>query len=221
MLRASDAPRGAPSATRLQNPLEAERAFWSRGFQRVAGVDEVGRGPLAGPVVAVAVILPTDVCIAGADDSKRLSPSHRVELAAEIVATALTVGIGAASSREIDTLNIRVATALAMQRAVARLRVRPDHLLVDGLPVPELGRDFHTGIVGGDRTVHSISCASIVAKVTRDRLMDRLAVKHPGFGWERNKGYGTPEHLAGLRARGPTRHHRFSFRPVGDLAHRC
>lgn len=180
----------------------------------LAGVDEVGRGPLAGPVVAAAVVLPRDCFVPGADDSKRLTAARRDVLLDRICSACVAYGVGAASAREIDALNIRRATALAMQRAVSRLPVRPDHLLVDGLPVPELGLDTHTAVVEGDRRVHSISCASIVAKVVRDRLMARLAGRYPGYGWDRNKGYGTPEHLAALASFGPTPHHRRSFAPV-------
>ncbi|HEY8468699.1 MAG TPA: ribonuclease HII [Longimicrobiales bacterium] len=198
---------------RLQKLLALERTFWDRGLQFLAGVDEAGRGPLAGPVVAAAVILPEGVAIEGVDDSKRLSPAVREELAEEICGRALCYGIGAASTREIDRLNILRATHLAMQRAVRRLRIRPDHLLVDGLPVPALG-EAHTAVVEGDRRVHSIACASILAKVTRDRLMRRLAKRYPGYGWEQNAGYGTAEHRAAIERLGLTPHHRRSFRPV-------
>lgn len=199
---------------RLRDPLSIERGFWSRGVSVLAGVDEVGRGPLAGPVVAAAVVLPAGHCVAGADDSKRLAAPRRVELAEEICACATAFGVGAASAREIDAVNIRRATALAMRRAIARLPVRPDHLLVDGLPVPELGRETHTAVVEGDHLVHCISCASILAKVVRDRLMARLAARYPQYGWERNKGYGTPEHLEALARFGATPHHRRTFAPV-------
>ena len=197
---------------RLQKLLATEREFWSRGLHIIAGIDEVGRGPLAGPVVAAAVVMPPECGICGADDSKRLTQKQRDALDAEIRNTAFAVGIGAASAREIDLLNIRRATALAMQRAIGRLGVSPDHLLVDGLPVPELGLEGQTAIVEGDHRVHSIACASIVAKVCRDHLMRRLAARYPQYCWERNKGYGTPEHLAALREHGPTPHHRRSFR---------
>ena len=203
-----------PSAARLRKLLATEGGFWERGMPYVAGVDEVGRGPLAGPVVAAAVILPQGCWIAGVDDSKRLSPAQRTELIERIAGSCVAYGIGAASAREIDAINIRRATALAMRRAIERLPVPADHLLVDGLPVPELGLDSHTAIVQGDACVHCIAAASILAKVTRDRLMERLARRYPGYGWERNKGYGTAEHLAGLARLGPTPHHRMSFAPV-------
>ena len=190
--------------------------LWERGLRCVAGVDEVGRGPLAGPVVAAAVILVPGRHVEGADDSKRLPPLRRRELARQIRSGAAAVGIGAASPREIDVLNIRRATALAMQRALSRLGSGVEHILVDGLPVEELGRERQTAIVRGDQSVHSIACASIVAKVVRDELMTRLAKRHPGYGWERNSGYGTAEHLIALRRLGPTLHHRRSFRPVAE-----
>lgn len=203
-------------AERLQDLLSVERAFWSRGLSLLAGIDEVGRGPLAGPVVAAAVVLPAGVAIAGIDDSKRLTPDRRDRLAAEVRSRALAVGCGAASAREIDRLNIRRATALAMQRAVARLSLIPEHLLVDGLPVPELAPARQTAFVGGDARVHAIACASVVAKVLRDELMRRLGARYPVYGWERNKGYGTAEHRAALLHHGPAPHHRFSFAPVRD-----
>jgi ribonuclease HII len=216
------APR-APSrrGERLQSPLDYERGLWSRGVRAVAGIDEVGRGPLAGPVVAAAVVLPNECVVEGAYDSKALHAERRITLAVEISRIALAVGIGAASPREIDLINIRRATALAMQRAIQQLRVVPEHLLVDGLPVPELGLEVQTAVVEGDQKVHSIACASIIAKVCRDRLMERLAMRYPGYSWETNKGYGTPAHLEGLRRLGPTPHHRRSFQPVEQLELYC
>ena len=206
---------------RAARPLRAAR--WSdlelalrhaRG-ELLAGVDEVGRGPLAGPVVACAVVMPPDgPCIAGVDDSKALSPAVRETLAAEIRRTALAVGLGAASAREVDALNVYHATTRAMQRALAQLAHRlgraPDHVLVDGKPIRALGV-AHDAVVGGDAACYAIGCASIVAKVTRDRLMRALAVRHPAYAWERNMGYGTEAHRAALRAVGDTPHHRRSF----------
>jgi ribonuclease HII len=202
---------------RSQDLLEIERGFWERGIRLVAGIDEVGRGPLAGPVVAAAVIMPPELRIAEVDDSKRLTPAKRLRLVEQIRSAAYAIGVGAASATEVDRLNVRRATALAMQRAIARLGVEPGHRIVDGLPVPELGLDTHTAVVGGDRCVHCIACASIIAKVVRDRLMQRLAARHPGYGWERNMGYGTPAHLDALRRLGPTPHHRRSFHPIDAL----
>jgi ribonuclease HII len=179
-------------------------------------VDEVGRGPLAGPVVAAAVVLPPRVTVAGAGDSKALSPGVRARLAREIRGCAAELGVGAASVREIDTLGIASATALAVARALRALPREPDHVLLDGRPMPRLSHP-HEAVVGGDASVHCIGCASIVAKVVRDDLMARLAARYPGFGWERNAGYGTAQHLQALRALGPTPHHRRSFAPLRDL----
>ena len=203
-----------PSPQRLRKLLATEWGIWEGGCLHVAGVDEVGRGPLAGPVVAAAVILPEGCWIEGVDDSKKLTHDRRAALYERIVSSCVCWGVGAASAAEIDRINIRRATAVAMQRAIAHLSCPPGHLLVDGLAVPELGLDAQTAIVDGDAKVHCIAAASILAKVTRDRLMERLAVRHPAYGWERNKGYGTPEHLEALDRHGPTRHHRQSFQPV-------
>ncbi len=198
------------SPDRLQDLLTYEAGFWSRGFSRVAGVDEAGRGPLAGPVIAAAVILPPGASVPGAQDSKILSSPRREVLAAAILERSLAVCLGAASVREIDRLNILVCTRLAMARALSRLPLPPDHVVVDGLPVAGLGWR-HDAVVGGDGCVHSVACASILAKVTRDRLMKRLAVRYPGYGWETNMGYGTAEHRAALERLGPTPHHRRTF----------
>lgn len=194
-------------------PLTLERELWRRGLEFVAGVDEVGRGPLAGPVVAAAVIFRPEDRVPGVTDSKLLSEAERDDLVVAIRRSALSIGVGAASCGEVDRLNILRASHLAMRRAVARLGVPPDHLLVDGLPVPALGPG-HTAVVGGDSRSFTIACASIVAKTTRDRLMKRLAERYPGYGWETNVGYGTPEHVSALGVRGPTPHHRRSFVPV-------
>jgi ribonuclease HII len=200
-------------ADRLQSLLEYEDGFWSRGLFRVAGVDEAGRGPLAGPVVAAAVILPRGLAVEGARDSKLLPRRRREDLANRIVREAVSFGIGAASVREIERLNILVATRVAMARALGHLREVPDHVVVDGLPVRGLEWD-HDAVVGGDGRVHSIACASILAKVCRDRLMVRLARRYPGYGWETNMGYGTAEHLSALKRLGSTPHHRHTFRGV-------
>ena len=195
---------------RLQDPLEYERRFWSRGLLGVAGVDEVGRGPLAGPVVAAAVVLLEGVEIEGATDSKALGSVEREKLSALILAHAQAVTLGAASVREIDRANILVATGWAMNRALDRLPLDPDHVVVDGLPMKVL-RWKHNAVVGGDALVHSVACASIVAKVCRDRLMARLAVRYPGYGWDHNMGYGTEEHRHALERLGATPHHRRTF----------
>ena len=195
---------------RLHDPLEYERRFWSRGLFGVAGVDEVGRGPLAGPVVAAAVVLPEGGEIEGATDSKALGHVEREELSELILAHARAVTLGAASVREIDRANILVATAWAMNRALAKLPTKPDHVVVDGLPMRSL-RWKHEAVVGGDALVHSVACASIVAKVCRDRLMAKLAVRYPGYGWHHNMGYGTEEHRGALERLGATPHHRQTF----------
>ena len=183
----------------------------------LAGVDEVGRGPLAGPVVACAVIMPpNERAIPGVDDSKKLSAATRLKLALRIRERALGVALGAASVREIDRINIYQASVLAMRRALARLPLTPDHVVVDGnrirtLPVP------HTAVIHGDSRCYSIACASILAKVTRDRLMAALDRRHPGYCWDTNAGYTTREHVAGLASRGITAHHRRSFWRIGQL----
>ena len=180
----------------------------------VAGLDEAGRGPWAGPVVAAAVILPAGRVPDGIDDSKRLSRERRAELYERIRASA-TVGVGEASVGEIDASNILQATMLAMRRAVEALGTPPSHALVDGNRLPVLACPARA-VVGGDSRSLSIAAASIVAKETRDRIMRRLARLHPGYGWERNAGYGTREHARALDTLGPTPHHRRSFRPVRE-----
>ena len=183
----------------------------------LAGVDEVGRGPIAGPVVACAVIMPGETrAIAGVDDSKRLTHDQRVRLAAKIRERAVAFALGAASVREIDRINIYQASVLAMQRALSRLKVTPDYVVIDGrsmrtLPTP------HTAIVHGDARCFSIACASILAKVTRDLLMTRLSKHYPHYIWEHNAGYTTREHVAGLTSYGITPHHRKSFCRISDL----
>ena len=181
----------------------------------VAGIDEAGRGPLAGPVIAAAVILDESAVPDGIADSKTLDAATRERLCAALQGTAM-IGIGAASTAEIDRLNILAATMLAMQRAVARLPQRPTLALIDGNRAPDLPCAVRT-MIKGDTRSPVIGAASIVAKVVRDRIMARLAIVHPGFGWERNAGYPTPEHKASLRHLGPTAHHRKSFGPVREV----
>ena len=183
----------------------------------VAGVDEVGRGPLAGPVVAAAVILDDQRPIVGLRDSKALGPATRDRLAAEILAKALCVSVAEASVDEIDRLNILQATLLAMQRAVEGLRLVPATVLVDGNRLPRLKVPAEA-IVKGDARVPAIAAASIVAKVHRDALLCALHVAHPVYGFADHKGYPTPEHLAALRTHGPSVVHRRSFAPVRDAA---
>lgn len=183
----------------------------------LAGVDEVGRGPIAGPVVACAVIMPPETrAIAGVDDSKRLTHVQRVRLAAKIRERAVAFALGAASVREIDRINIYQASVLAMRRALGRLKVTPDHVVIDGramrtLPIP------HTAVVHGDARCFSIACASILAKVTRDLLMTRLGQRYPHYIWGDNSGYTTRAHVAGLASYGITPHHRKSFCRISDL----
>jgi ribonuclease HII len=182
----------------------------------VCGVDEVGRGPLAGPVVAAAVILDRARIPKGLNDSKQLSEEDREELYPRIMEMAVAVGVGQASVEEIDLVNIRQATHLAMARAVRALPVAAQFALVDGNDAPALPCKCDTLIKGDSRSV-SIAAASIIAKVTRDRLMALLHDNHPVYGWRQNKGYGTPEHLTGLKAHGITVHHRRSFSPVHHI----
>ena len=186
------------------------------GPHHVCGVDEVGRGPLAGPVVAAAVILQKGRIPKGLKDSKKLTEEDREDLYPRIMAMAVSVGVGEASVAEIDLVNIRQATHLAMARAVRALHVTATFALVDGNDAPALPCPCDT-LVGGDGRSLSIAAASIIAKVTRDRMMVALHDEHPGYNWRRNKGYGTPDHLAGLKACGVTLHHRRSFSPVHHI----
>jgi ribonuclease HII len=196
--------------------LEREQTLWDKGYEVVAGLDEVGRGPLAGPVIAAAVVFPPgQLCIEGLNDSKLLTPLARERLQEEVKSQAIAWTLGGASVKEIDRLNIRRATILAMQRALARLPVEPEHVLVDGNPLPELDSP-HDAIVKGDRVSQSIAAASVIAKCSRDRLMDRLAKRYPAFSWDTNKGYGTAAHLRALDELGPTEHHRKTFSPVAQ-----
>ena len=179
----------------------------------MAGVDEAGRGPLAGPVVAAAVILDDAKRIRGLADSKVLTPLQRERLFDQIREKALCCAVGEASVAEIDTLNILHATMLAMKRAVDGLRLKPVKVLVDGNRLPKIDV-LCEAIVGGDAKVKSISAASIVAKVTRDRMLEQLHEEFPQYGFAAHKGYGTPEHLEALRTHGPCVHHRRFFSPV-------
>src|ERR1700686_775893 len=223
------APQSTPEAPTNQEPTRRRRVPRRKRWTTIerdlrlekgpllAGVDEVGRGPIAGPVVACAVIMPADArAIAGVDDSKRLTHDQRIRLAVKIREHAVAFALGAASVREIDRINIYQASVLAMRRALGRLEVRPDHVVIDGrvmrtLPIP------HTAVVHGDARCFSIACASILAKVTRDLLMTRLAVRYPQYIWDHNAGYTTRAHVAGLTAHGITPHHRRSFCRFSDL----
>ena len=181
----------------------------------IAGVDEVGRGPLAGPVVAAAVILPENHAIAELDDSKKLTAKKRARLELEIIECA-RFSVAQCSEAEIDEINILQATMLAMTRAVEGLDAAPDHVLVDGNRLPKWTYSAEA-VIGGDALHPCISAASILAKEFRDRLMIAAAERYPQYGWERNKGYGTAEHLAALRQYGPTPLHRRSFAPVSQM----
>lgn len=190
-----------------------EQEATAQGFQAVAGIDEAGRGPLAGPVVAAAVILPVGLRINGVNDSKQLSAHQREQLFKQITATALTIGIGRVDAATIDRINILQATRLAMLQAVEALTIQPDRLLIDGistidLPVPQLT------IKQGDSLSASIAAASIIAKVTRDRLMADYDTQYPLYGFIRHKGYGSQQHLEALRLHGPCPIHRRTFRGV-------
>jgi ribonuclease HII len=204
--------------------LKRERAAWA-DERLLVGVDEAGRGPLAGPVVAAAVVFPPRcTAVRGLRDSKVLPAQVRLRLAQRIRQRALGFAVGAASAREIDRLNIRVATALAMRRAIRRLVISgplapgvPYRILIDGLPLPEIGYE-HEALVDGDARCHSIAAAAVLAKTVRDLLMHRLAPRHPGYGWDTNVGYGTEQHQIGIRLYGPTRHHRLTFEPLAQLS---
>jgi ribonuclease HII len=189
------------------------------GGASVAGVDEAGRGPWAGPVVAAAVILErhalSPYLVLGLDDSKKV-PAARRERLFDALQDSARIGIGRAEVADIDAMNILAATLLAMSRAVAALGPAPDLALIDGNQMPRLPCPART-VIGGDGLSLSIAAASIIAKVSRDRLMADLALVHPGYGWERNKGYGTAEHRAALETLGVTPHHRRSFRPIRKI----
>lgn len=194
--------------------LSLERAHWAAGRRAVAGTDEAGRGCLAGPVVAAAVVLPPDAAIPGLDDSKKLSPEAREALVPVIRREALAVGVGECSPAEVDAMNVLWASMEAMRRAAVALALPPDVLLVDGnrtipdAPWPQ------EAVVKGDARSLSIAAASVVAKVTRDRLMVALDARFPAYGWARHKGYPTAAHYAAIARHGPSPHHRRSFRLV-------
>lgn len=196
--------------------FEFEKALAARGFLRIAGVDEVGRGPLAGPVVAAAVVLNAEAIPEGLNDSKKLTGKRR-GLLNDLLRQAAEVAVGEASVDEIEQHNILRASHMAMRRAVEALDPPPDFLLIDGNMIPQ-GIDIPAQpVVKGDTRSVSIAAASIVAKTWRDRIMVDLAQQHPGYGWERNAGYPTPEHRAALQHLGPTPHHRRSFKPVHKI----
>lgn len=194
-----------------------EETLTERGFEAICGVDEVGRGPLAGPVVAAAVILPHDVVIDGLDDSKKLSAAQRERVFDQIARLALPCAIGIIDHETIDTINILQASLRAMRKAVMDLKQSPDVVLVDGnFSIPNLSQPQFT-VVGGDRRCRSIAAASVIAKVTRDQIMCRYEALYPSFSFSTHKGYPTARHIAELNEHGPCDIHRKSFKPVARL----
>lgn len=193
-----------------QNMWEIEEKYFDQGLQYVCGVDEAGRGPLAGPVCAAAVILPQHLDIPGLDDSKKLTDKRRRELFPVIMEKALAYGISFSNEKEIDQINILQATFSAMERAIAQLKIRPDIALIDGNREKDFGIPVQT-VVKGDSRSANIAAASVLAKVTRDDLMLKMAEKYPQYGFEIHKGYGTKAHYAALTEHGPCPIHRMSF----------
>lgn len=200
---------------RLEALLCYEREAWSKGYSLLAGVDEAGRGPLAGPVVAAAVILRREAFLPGLDDSKVLTPSKRDRLYDMIRREAVAVGIGIVGEQVIDAANILRATRVAMADAVRNMEVAPDCLLIDALALPDLAI-AQKPIIHGDALSLSIAAASVIAKVTRDRIMEDLHKQYPVYNFSRHKGYGTAEHLERIRLHGPSPVHRLSFRGVKE-----
>ena len=189
---------------------ELEHKYTELGYKNICGIDEAGRGPLAGPVCAAAVILPPDIEIPGLNDSKKLSDKKRRELFPIICENAVAYGIAFADHKEIDEINILQATYLAMDRAISNLPIKPDFALIDGNRAKDFGIPLET-VVGGDGRSASIAAASILAKVTRDDYMLKMAEEHPGYGFEIHKGYGTKAHYAALAELGPCSIHRMTF----------
>ena len=200
---------------RLEKMLAYEKELYTQGIQLIAGVDEVGRGPLAGPVVAAAVILPENCKIPGLNDSKKIPKSKHKEIYEAVLQNAIAIGIGVKDNQVIDQVNIYEATKLAMMEAIGQLDPQPQHLLIDAmkldLPIPQ------TSIIKGDANSLSIAAASIVAKVTRDQMMEEFDREYPGYDFAQNAGYGTAKHLAGLDKLGVTPIHRRSFEPVKSM----
>ena len=200
---------------RLEKMLAYEKELYTQGIQLIAGVDEVGRGPLAGPVVATAVILPKACKIPGLNDSKKIPKSKHKEIYEAVLQNAIAIGIGVKDNHVIDQVNIYEATKLAMMEAIGQLDPQPQHLLIDAmkldLPISQ------TSIIKGDANSLSIAAASIVAKVTRDQMMEEFDRKYPGYDFAQNAGYGTAKHLAGLDQLGVTPIHRRSFEPVKSM----
>jgi ribonuclease HII len=192
--------------------LDIERTLWRQGIERVAGVDEAGRGPLAGPVVAAAVLFPRECIIARVDDSKKCTAKQREELFVVIMDKALSVGIGLVDHEVIDRINILQATILAMRKSLENMKIQPEYTLIDGNSFTHETLRFQN-IIGGDAKSFTIAAASIVAKVTRDRLMCELDIRFPQYGFARHKGYGTRQHIEAIRTFGMCEIHRKSFHP--------
>jgi ribonuclease HII len=202
--------------SRLSALMKYESEARTLGYSQIAGIDEAGRGPLAGPVVAAACILPASASFTGIDDSKRLTPVQREKLFKTLTQSAGVVfAVGSVSHEEIDRLNIYQATIQAMLQAVAALSVIPEYLLVDGMKLPH-PKIPSQGIIKGDALSQSIAAASIIAKVTRDRMMLEYHAQWPQYGFDRHKGYGTPQHLQALDTYGPCPIHRMSYEPLQD-----
>jgi ribonuclease HII len=197
--------------------LRFEKLLWAKGIPLVAGIDEAGRGPLAGQVVAAAVVVPAGFSCRGINDSKQLTPDSREHFFARLTTPGVLVSyaLGVAEPGEIDRVNILQATYLAMKRAVLNLSVQPDHLLIDGLPVPVFQLP-QTAVIDGDTKSVSVAAASIIAKVSRDRMMEKWHTEFPEYGFHENKGYGTPAHIEKLQIHGPCQIHRRSFAPVAQ-----
>ena len=200
----------------MKNNLFYEETVWSQGNDLIAGIDEVGRGPLAGPVVACAIILPKEFYLEEITDSKKLSSRKREELFNIIKKEAVSIGLGLVREDVIDLINIRQATFLAMKKAISRLKIQPDHVLVDGEKIPQIDIP-QIPIVKGDTLSFTISSASIIAKVTRDRLMDKYHNFWPEYNFRGHKGYGTKEHILSLEKYGICPIHRKSFKPVTEV----
>lgn len=200
----------------MKPDFDMEQAAMAKGLLRVAGVDEVGRGPLAGPVTAAAVVLDPVRIPDGLNDSKQLSIKKRIYLA-ELLEDCAEVSVAHASVEEIEQHNILRASHIAMRRALAGLAHPPDHVLIDGSMIPYGLNISAQPVVKGDTRCLSISAASIVAKICRDKLMVDLAQQHPGYGWETNMGYGSKSHMSALQNLGPTPHHRRTFKPVHNM----
>ncbi|MBA4494708.1 ribonuclease HII [Paenactinomyces guangxiensis] len=207
--------RQQKEAARLEALWQMERKCQEKGYKTIAGVDEAGRGPLAGPVVAAAVVLPSDFDVTGLNDSKQLSAEKRNQLKRRIEQQAVSIGVGIADVEYIDKYNILQATYHAMRLALEQLTPAAEFILADAVRIPGISIP-QEGIVKGDSLSHSIAAASIIAKTTRDEWMAKAAEKYPGYGFDRHMGYSTPEHLEALKKWGPSPIHRRSFAPVRD-----